>query len=95
MTHLIYRVNLNLERGGENSHPFMCCFLLLINAFLLVFVNIFLQLEANPVQMHLLHFYLVAVLVSSKLGYSLLWGTLYTSSQRDVQRLGSEIVIMH
>mgnify|MGYP007058304242 CR=1 FL=1 len=73
MTHLIYSVNLNLEHGGENSHPFMCCFLLLINAFLLVFVNIFSQLknEANPVQMHLLYFYL-AVLMSSKLGYSLL-----------------------
>ena len=44
-THL-YRVNLNLKRSGENSHPSVCCFLLLINTFPLVFVNIFLQLEA-------------------------------------------------
>ena len=33
------RVNLNLERGGENSYPFVC-FILLVNTFLLVFVNI-------------------------------------------------------
>ena len=66
-THL-YRVNLNLERGGENSHPFVCCFLLLINTFLLVFVNIFLQLEVDPVQMRLLYFY-PASLVNSKLEY--------------------------
>ena len=59
------RVNLNLKRSGENSHPAVCCFLLLINAFLLVFVNILLQLEANRVQMCLLYFY-PAVLVNSK-----------------------------
>ena len=68
-THLC-RVNLNLKRSGENSHPSVCCFLSsLINTFLLVFVNIFLQLEANPVQMRLLYFY-PAVLVNSKLDYS-------------------------
>ena len=55
-THL-YRVNLNLERGGENSQLFVCCFLLLINTFLLVFVNIFLQLKVTPVQMLLLYFH--------------------------------------
>ena len=64
-THL-YRVNLNLKRSSVNSHPSVCCFLLLINTFLLVFMNIFLQLEANPVQMCLLYFY-PAVLVNSKL----------------------------
>ena len=53
----VYRVILNLKRSGENSLPSVCCFLLLINTFLLVFVNIFLQLEANPVQMRLLYFY--------------------------------------
>ena len=47
----LYRVNLNLKRIGENSHPSVCCFLLLINTFLLVFENIFFPLEANPVQM--------------------------------------------
>ena len=44
----LYRVN--LKRGGQNSHPFVCSFHLLINAFLLVFLNIFLQLEDNPLQ---------------------------------------------
>ena len=63
----LYRVNLNLKCSSENSHPFVC-FLLLINTFLLVFVNDFFQLEVNPVQMHLLYFYL-AVLVNSKLDY--------------------------
>ena len=70
MTHL-YRVNFKLKRSGENSHPSVCCFLLLINTFLLVFVNIFLQLEANPVQMRLWYFY-PAVLVNSKLDHSAL-----------------------
>ena len=46
----------------------LLCFLLLINTFLLVFVNDFFQLEVNPVQMHLLYFYL-AVLVNLKLDY--------------------------
>lgn len=63
----LYRVNLNLKCGSKNSHPFVC-FLLLFNTFLLVFVNNFFQLEVNPVQMHLLYFYL-AVLVNSKLDY--------------------------
>ena len=66
----LYRVNLNLKRGGENSHPFVCCFLLLINTFLLVFLNIFLQLEVNPAQMRLLYYY-PAGLVNSKLDYYL------------------------
>ena len=64
----LYRVNLNLKHSGENSHPSVCCVLLLINTFLLVFVNIFLQLEANPVQMRLLYYY-PAVLVNLKLDY--------------------------
>ena len=64
----LYRVNLNLKRIGENSHPSVCCFLLLINIFLLVFVNSFLPLEANPVQMRLLYFY-PAVLVNSKMDH--------------------------
>ena len=66
-THL-YRVNLNLKGSGKNSHPSVCCFLLLINTFLPVFVNIFLHLEADPVQMRLLHF-CPAVLVNSKLDH--------------------------
>ena len=66
-THL-YRVNLNLKLGDENFHPFVCCFLLLINTFLLVFVNIFLQLQVNPAKMRLLYFY-PAALVNSKLDY--------------------------
>ena len=63
----LYRVSLNLERGQENSHLLSIVFLL-INTFLLVFVNIFLQFEVNPVQVRLLYFY-PAVLVNSKLDY--------------------------
>ena len=43
----LYRVSLNLERGQENSHLLSIVFLL-INTFLLVFVNIFLQFEVSP-----------------------------------------------
>ena len=45
-------------------------YFLLINIFLLVFVNIFLQLEANPAEMRLLYSY-PAVLVYSKLDFFL------------------------
>ena len=82
-THL-YRVNLYLKRSGENSHPSVCCFLLLINTFLLVFVNIFLQLEANPVQMRLLYNYPV-VLVNSKMDYYIPGN--YASGDDKVQKL--------
>ena len=70
----LYRVNLNLKRCGENSHLSVHRFLLVINTFLLVFVNIFLQLEANPVQTRLLHFYPV-VLVNSKLDHYMYFWT--------------------